>query len=277
MALFIPATRAVSASANFTTARPSVTGFGTQVTASGTPHALTGTPTQLIASTSVEGEWLYIAIHNSAVGATVTDGLVNLYIGAGGSETLFIDSLAAGWAATLALSMSPQRYWFPVRIPRGTRISAEFRALIASDVCTVYVVVGNSNGEHWTGSGVETLGATTASSRGTTITAGSSSEGSWTSMGTTGRRWRYLNMATMSNNDTTLVATVNAWDVGSGSAVLQGMEGRMFSTDGGSESQQMFEARGLWCDIPASTALQLRGQSHGTPSGAQSALLYGVY
>ena len=277
MALLVPAARAVSASANFTTARPSTTGLGTQLTASATPHALPASPTQLIASTAVEGEWLYVAIHNMGVAATVTDALLNLYIGGAGSEVLFIDSLAAGWSSTLALGNVPQRYWFPVRIPRGTRISGSLRSLIASDVGTVYVAVGNSNGEHWVGSGVETLGEVTASSKGTAVTPGSSSEGSWASMGTTGRRYRYLNMRSMGNNDTSIVAGAIAWDIGSGSAVLQGMEGKMFSIDNASETQQMWEARGLWCDIPSGTALQLRGQSHTTPSGAQTGILYGCY
>lgn len=277
MALLVPASRAVSGSANFTTARPSTTGLGTQLTAHATPHSLPATPTELISATTIEGEWLYVAIHNSAVATTVTDGLVNLYIGGSGSETLFIDSLVAGWAAGISFSSGPSHFWFPVRIPRGTRISAAFRSRITVDVCTVYVAVGNSNGEHWVGSGVETLGETTASSKGTAITLGSASEGSWTSIGTTGRRWKYLNMAAMSNNDTSIVAETVAYDVGSGSAVLQGMEGKMFSMDASTEAQQMWESRGLWCDIPSGTALQLRGQSNATPSGAQTAILYGCY
>lgn len=277
MALLVPAARQASYSANFTTARPGLTTMGTQLAGSATPHAL-GTITQLIAATTVEAEWIYIAIHDMAVGATVTDALLNIYIGPGGSETLFIDSLLAGWSSTLAQSGVPNRFWFPVRIPRGTRISGALRTLIASDVGTVYVCVGNSNGAHWVGSGIETLGEVTASSRGTNVTPGTTSEGAWASMGTSGRRYRYLNMRPMGNNDTSLLATTIAWDIGSGSAVLQGMEGLMFSTDGGNEFNMIWEAAGVWCDIPSGTALQLRGQSHGASvSGAQSACLYGVY
>lgn len=277
MALFVPATRQASYSANFTTARPGLTTLGTQLTGHGTPHSL-GAITQLIAATTVEAEWIYIAVHNMNVGATVTDALLNIYIGAEGSETLFIDSLLAGWSATLAAGGIPAHYWFPVRIPRGTRISGALRTLIASDVGTVYVCVGNSNGMHWVGSGIETLGEVTASSKGTAITPGTSSEGNWASIGTSARRYRYLNMRAMSNNDTSVLATTIAWDIGTGSAVLQGMEGLMFSTDGGNEYQMAWEANGLWCDIPSGTALQARGQSHGASvSGAQTACLYGVF
>lgn len=277
MALAVPASRAVSSSANFTTARPSLTGLGTQLTAHATPHSLPSPPTELIAATVVEGEWLYVFIHNMAVSATLTDALVNIYIGGAGSETLLIDSLLAGWSNTLVLGGGPAHYWFPLRIPRGTRISAALRALITVDVCTVYVAVGNSNGAHWVGSGVETLGAVTGSSKGTAITAGGASEGAWTSIASSGRRYRYLNMGAMSNNDTSIVAEGIAWDVGVGSAVYQGMEGEMFSVNNSSESMQMFESAGLWCDIPSGTALQLRGQSHTAPSGATTACLYGVY
>jgi hypothetical protein len=277
MALLVPAARAVGGSANFTTARPGLTTLGTQIAASATPHALTGTPTQLIAATTIEAEWVYVAIHNSAVSNAITDGLVNIYIGAGGSETLFIDSLAAGWGGTLA-GYLPKRFWFPVRIPRGTRISAEFRALIASDVCTVYIAVGNSNGEHWVGSGVETLGADTAASRGTAFTPGAASEGAWATMGTTGRRWRYINPQNIGNNDTSINAETLAVDIGTGSAVYQGMEGKTFMMNNTTvESNTSWEARGLWCDIPSGTSLQMRGQSHATPSGLTYGLLYGVY
>src|SRR3990167_4825600 len=155
MSLAVPASRAQARQRNFSGV-PSAT-WGTEITASATPHALTGTPTQLIAATTYEAEWIRLTFANTTIAATNTDGLVNLYIGGAGSEVLFIDSLLAGWSSSMLVGDGDVRtYWFPVRIPRGTRLSAEYRALIANDTVLVMVELGVSNGEHWGGSGVET-------------------------------------------------------------------------------------------------------------------------
>lgn len=274
MALLVPAARKQSGSQNYTSgARPSNT-MGTVLTASATPHTL-GSITQIIASTTYEAEWFRIYVNNSAVSATITDQLLNIYVGGAGSEVLFIDSLLCGWAAPVA-SGAATIYWFPVRIPRGTRISGALRALIASDTVQVMIDYGVSNGEHWVGGGIETLGADTANSRGTAVTPGSTSDGSWATIGTSGRRYRYLMPGIAGNNDTSLVAETIAWDVGSSSAVYQNMAD-FWTYDSTSENQGPWLPRGWWCDVPSGTSLQVRGQSSTTPSGLQYACLYGVY
>ena len=264
MALAIPYSRNIARERNVT-GRPIDT-LGTTITASATPHALTGTPTQIIAATRDEAEWIRVHILAMSTAATNTDALLNIYIGGAGSEVLFIDSLMAG----------PRAFWFPVRIPRGTRISAELRALVASDTCEVWIDLGVSNGAHWVGSGVETLGEDTAQSEGTDITPGTTSEGSWTSIGTTGRRYCYIVPGIMGNNDTTLLSGDITWDIGVGSALYQGMEDWL-TFDHSSEIQRNHLDFGFWCDIPSGTALQMRGQSGTTVSGLQTATLYGVY
>lgn len=274
MGLLVPASRKQSGGQNYTAgARPSNT-MGTLLTASATPHAL-GSKTQLIAATSYEAEWCRITFINSFISATLTDQLCNIYIGAAASEVPLIPNLQCGWAATITLGV-PMAYWFPLRIPRGARISADLRALIASDTVDVIFEYGVSNGEHWVGSGVETLGADTANSRGTAVTPGGASEGSWATIGTSSRKYRYITPGIQGNNDTTIAAESNTWDIGSGSALLQGLSD-YYTVDLAAESQSQWTPRGFSCDIPASTALQLRGQSSTTPSGLQYATLHGVY
>lgn len=275
MALLVPAARSQSFRSNYS-GRPT-TSWGTTLTASSTPHALPASPTEVVTSTAVESEWVRFTFHGMAVAATITDALCNIYIGGAGTETLLIDSLQVGWSSTVALGSVPRVYWFPLRIPRATRISASLRSLIASDVAYVMVEYGVSNGNHWCGSGVETLGEVTGSSRGTSMTLGTASDGGWTSMGTTGRRYRYLTPAMMSNNDTSIVAGWTAVDVsGDNSTVLQGME-NLVSIDNASELQANVRETGFWCDVPSGTTLYLRGQSHTTPSGVQYGTIYGVY
>jgi hypothetical protein len=273
MGLLVPAARAQSYQRNYS-GRPTTT-WGTTLTG-GTSHNLPASPTEVISATTIEAEWVRITIHGVFVSATLTDALCNIYIGGAGTETLFIDSLSAGWTSTVAQGSLGVSYWFPVRIARGTRISASLRSLIASDTAYIMVEVGNSNGAHWVGSGVETLGETTASSRGTSVTLGQASAGGATSMGTTGRRYRYICPMVQGNNDTTAVAQWVAWDVtNSGGTILQGLENYLTAQS----ATEWWETPGYgyWCDLPESTALYLSGQSHTAPSGVVYAHLYGVY
>jgi len=278
VSLVIPASRAQARQRNFTGV-PADT-WGTTVTASATPHALTGTETEIIASTTYEAEWIRITVANTSGAATNTDCLLNVYFGAAGSEVLIIDSLLAGWSPGIGAGVSatalPRSYWFPLRVPRATRISCELRALIASETVEVLVELGVSNGAHWVGSGVETLGEDTAQSEGTDVTPGSAAEGTFTAIGTTGRRYRYIIPGIMGNNDTTMIANTVAWDIGVGSAGYQGMDD-FTTTDNATEYQANWIVMGFWCDIPSGTALQLRGAAMQAPSGLQTACLYGVY
>jgi hypothetical protein len=248
---------------------------GTQLTGS-TAHALPASPTEIIsaATNNLEAEWIRIHVMSMSTSATNTDALLNIYIGGAGSETLFIDSLSAGWSPTPAAVGLPCVYWFPVRIPRGTRISGSLRSLIASDTVRVLVEVGVSNGAHWVGSGVETLGETTASSRGTAVTPSTTGSG-WVSMGTSARRYRYVQVGVQGNNDTTLLDGYLNWHVGTGSALLQRLGGMPSRTDAAEAHE--FAQNGRWCDIASGTALQLNCYSSAAPSGNVFATLHGVY
>jgi hypothetical protein len=245
---------------------------GVTCTASATPHALPASPTEIIsaANNTVEAEWIKVIVHGMNTSATNTDALLNIYIGGAGAETLFIDSLSVGWSPTGYAVGLPQSYWFPVRIPRGTRISASLRALIASDTCEVTIELGVSNGAHWVGSGVETLGETTASSRGTSVT-----EVTWTTIGTSGRRYRYIVVGVQGNNDTSLVDGWWAWHVGTGSAILQHASMMRTRSDAAEAHSNMTEGR--WCDIASGTSLQVYADSSSAPSGVVYATLHGVY
>jgi hypothetical protein len=238
----------------------------------GAAHTLPASPTEIVsaANNTVEAEWIKVIVHNMSTAATSTDALLNIYIGGAGSETLFIDSLSVGWSPTAAAVGLPRSYWFPVRIPRGTRISASLRSLIASDTVEVIIELGVSNGAHWVGSGVETLGETTASSRGTSVT-----EVTWTTMGTSGRRYRYVHLGVQGNNDTTLLDGTHMWWIGTGSAIYQKLGEILTRTDAAEAHSNM--PVGRFCDIPSGTSLQVYWNADAAPSGVVYATLHGVY
>lgn len=274
MGLFVPASRSLGQRKSWTGDAQFGTTTGTLLTASATPHALPAAPTEVVASTAIEADWIEIQIHGMAAPATLTNALCNIYIGAASSETLLIDSLQAGWSPVVTTNDPPYRYWFPIRIPQGTRISASLRALIASDTARVLVKVGNSNRAHWSGSGVETLGEDTASSRGTAVTPATSAP-TWATIGTTGRRYRHIVLGIQGNNDTTAVTVFTQWSIGTGSAVLQNLDDIVASL--ASAEYWTWTNTGRECDIPSGTSLQLRSWSSSAPSGAVYATLHGVY
>lgn len=273
MGLLMPAPRGMKYETNFS-GRPSIT-WGAALTASATPHALSSTRTELVASLAHDTSLIRIRVHGLSASATLTDALLNIYIGAGGSEVLLIDSLQVGWANVLTAG-EPTYYEFPVRIPRGSRLSCTLRALIASETAQVTIECFEHSDYGWVGAGVETLGQVTASSRGTAVTPGTSSDGAWTSIGTSTRRYRAITGVYMGNTDTSLAQGIVSLDIGSGSAALPGLENFDHIADSNERSFPM-TFRPRVCDIPDGTALQARLQCSATDAEVKYVTLYGVY
>jgi hypothetical protein len=271
--LLVPAARGLAARQDWTAEASPATTTGTTLTANATPHSL-GAITQVIASTEVEADWIDIRVHQTSLSATATDALLNIYIGAASSEVLLIDSLSVGWAPSGTSNPQGNVYRFPIRIAKGTRISAALRALIASDVLEVMITYGVANAGEWVGSGVETLGEVTASSRGTAVTPATAAP-SWATMGTTGRRYQHIVLSVQGNNDTTAVGVWMSWTIGTGSAMYQQLGG-ILTTLTAAEVHMVYDT-GRPCDIPSGTSLQLRSWASAAPSGDVYATLHGVY
>src|SRR5215207_2580415 len=107
MALLAPATRPAAQRSDISKDAQFGATTGVTLTASGTPHALPASPTQLVAATDIEAEWLELQVHGIHQSATLTDALLNIYIGGAGSEVLLIDSLSVGWCSVVATGGSP--------------------------------------------------------------------------------------------------------------------------------------------------------------------------
>lgn len=268
--------------ANFS-GRPSAT-WGDLVTASGTPHSLSGTEVELASAAEVAFDVyrMTIIVHSSSTTATSTDQLLNIYTGGSGSEVVLIDSLLAGWSAAPLTAFPMRVYDFPIYIQAGTRISADLRSQIASDDVRVMIELhgGGFLQGGWVGQGVETKGHVIASSRGTLITPGGASEGTFTdiaSSSTTAFEWRYIVPMTARNTDTTMLARYFALDVGVGGSALTGLSNFLFQQNTNENSGQIHSTMGRYCRIAAGTQLQARMQDIGTNVEATDCCLYGVY
>lgn len=151
---------------------------GLTIAASATPHTL-GTWGELIASTASDAYGVTVVVAGTGTTASVNARcLVDIGMGAGGSEIVLIPSLMAGNIATIAsASGNGAVYHFPIYIRAGARLAARCQALIASETVTVMVYLHQRpiGQEFWCGSRVTAYGANSATSSGVAHTPGSTS------------------------------------------------------------------------------------------------------
>lgn len=251
--------------------------FGTNVAAGGTAHTLSASFVVLFAATTYDTHWITIIPHNTASSATRTDSLLNLYIGSAGNEVVFIPNLLTGWCGSFGGFVEGRAYRFPVYIPAGSRITAKSQALIVSDAVYVWVVLECCTGLLPNcGRAVEALGINTGSSIGTSVTGGTTSEGTFVDIGTTTRDWKFVTPGVQGTLADTVMADESLHlDIGVGGSAYRGLDDFQFFKTFQEKSYQEFPGR--YCQMPTGTALQLRSQSAGTTPEATDMALYGVY
>lgn len=119
-------------------------GQGTHTTP-GTAHTY-GTPTQLIASTPFDAHALLFRTTTATTSTGLrTDHLVEIMIGAAGSETTLIGPVLLGWRSTNTTIM------LPVFVPAGSRISVRIKGHQTSKAFACYVDLFGSPGKHHAG------------------------------------------------------------------------------------------------------------------------------
>jgi hypothetical protein len=250
---------------------------GTVLTSDGTAHVEPATETEIIAATDFDTDWVYVKFMNNGGAVINSSSLVNIKVGAVGSEQLLIPNLLAGWVST-EFSAPARTYKFPLRIPAGSRISGTHRsARVNTGVTCQIKLFGGGEGMHWTGSAVEEVGAFTGDSGGTSVSPGQASDGTLTSLGTTAHDWGYVLPMVGGNVDTAEVGGAVAADLGSSSSVaIPGLDEFYFSSSISeffSNPQAIF---GRFCFVPAGTTLHLRSQGSGA-GDADDWVVYGVY
>jgi hypothetical protein len=153
----------------------SVTGLNNNtvtLTASATAHTK-GSWTQLIASTSGASNIFSSVWQGSAVASTDTATLMDIGIGASGSETVIASNIAVGGygSATIVL---------PVNIPSGTRIAARIQGVRGSQTIqtfgNIYALNISGSAASLFPSSVDVLGTDSATSTGTAMSGAS---GTW--------------------------------------------------------------------------------------------------
>lgn len=138
------------------------------VAADATPHTK-GAWVQLVASTSEACNVLAVTFSNQATG-TATQGLIDIGVGASGSEQVVISNSVGGAGSTIANSLHTT-YWFPVSIPAGSRIAARHQNVIGSRISTINLGLLFISTNNKMPSSLDTYGADTSTSVGVTLTS----------------------------------------------------------------------------------------------------------
>lgn len=198
---------------NCLTVRPGDT-YGTTVTPGNNVY---GAYAQLLSATAFATYFIEITVHGISVAAAAKDALITIGIDpAGGSAyTDFIQHLVVSNASlgSGGPGVVGKTYRFPLKIPVGASIAAKASVNNAT-VGTARVAVklyGRPSRPELVRAGayVDTFGAVTASSSGTTVVPGTTADGAWTLLGSNFARPYWWWQAGMGANDATLGGGAN--------------------------------------------------------------------
>jgi hypothetical protein len=173
-------------------------------------------------------------------------------------------------------------YYFPLFIPAGSAIAARAsvnNATVGTLSCWIQLFGRPTRPDLVkVGSRVTAYGIVAASSRGTTITPGTVSEGAYVSLGTPSvdNWWWQVGMGV---NDGSMSDNVNHLDLAYGDATNKHLilEDVPWMSDGGEGTQSyMYEGDECCRHIPASQELWGRAQCSATPDSAISMAAYGL-
>lgn len=162
-------------------------------------------------------------------GTVNSDMLVDIGIGASGSEVVLVNSLYNALGTDAARC---SQYRLPIKLPAGTRIAARSRSNVANNAVGVVIYATASETMTVPGSSVvATYGATTGSSRGTSLDSGGTANtyGAWTQITASTlyeSRWISIGVASGANyslTDADRLLDIGIGESGSEVALLEGL------------------------------------------------------
>jgi hypothetical protein len=208
---------------------------GTAVTAGGSANTY-GTWTQIHAGLTYASDWVKVAFQGvETSGDVISATTLNAYFDIGiGPNSGAVTVIAEKLGGPNAYGMG-HIYFMPLRIPPDTPVWARHQNTAASAKGAVAISVqgGNMNpGTINTVSRIVALGATTASTTGTTITPTSGTEDAWTEIvASTTDDYAGVMISPMFRVDTSTTAKVTWLDVGVGGSGSEFVVGDMLTTE----------------------------------------------
>jgi hypothetical protein len=210
-------------------------------------------------------------------------GLMDVLIDRAGGTSWgsFIDDLLYGHGSIQAANVGTSHwYHFPVRVPAGSTLAVRARkqgATINAARVVMYLYGQPKRPDlWWCGANVESLGITAASSKGTAFTPGNT--GAWStpaSIGTSSRRYGAVQFSACVDS-TTATAIGYYYQMTTSSAQWPGTPTQYRTYNTSEAGSTTGYNSPIFCDIPASTQLYMRGTASGT-AVAHTGAIYGVY
>ena len=241
--------------------------------------------TEILSDTAYDTFGIMISLNGGLYSAEARDYLVNIGIDHNG-DTDYNDCTIPNLLATNCgnLLNTGVWYYFPLYIPAGSALAASVSCSHATDR-NVYVGVtlfGRPTRPEMVraGSYVDSFGAVTAASDGTTITSGTTSEGNWTQMGSTTTKPYWWWQSGWGSNDSSLTAVLYAMDVAVGTAALREIIYQdQLKTNAGTAEQSAQSFLPNHChiaEVAAGVEVYARFQCSGTADSNLSSIVYAL-
>lgn len=279
MSLLVPGPNRFTWAFDSRTDRPSATD-GTSTTPGNNTKGSYSSAIVSAANMANDAWWVEIYISSGAGSAAARDTLVDIGMDAAGgtSYSVLIPDLLGSSSSPYA-TFGGHRYAFPLHIPAGAQLAARSsvnNATGGNPRVAIAVYGCPTNPELlWKGHAVEALGIVSGSSRGTSITSGTTSEGSWTSLGALSNDAHFFEVGFGINN-ATMAALGYHLDVGCGVSTgdVVVIQDALASTT--SAEQVTKPAYGKFADIAAGLNVYGRMQCSGTADTGLSMAAYAV-
>lgn len=190
---------------------------GATATAHATPHTVGGW-TEIVAATTKPVTMLHVRIDAATLSSgTDSSMLLDVGVGAAASEVAIIPSLAAGYHSVNQYRV----YDIPVYIPAGSRVAVRCQSAITLATCAVRMWGDTMPGYEQPAPSCIAIGAVTAASQGTVLTAPGSlnTKGAWTELtASCPQPLRAVVVQTQGASDLALGAAYVVVDIGVGAA-----------------------------------------------------------
>lgn len=264
------------------TTRPAAA-YGTAITAGAIDTY--GSYVEVLSDTAITEDCFGILINCNAVGVSAGIREGTLTIGkdeAGGTSYVdWLTDLIVGGAADYTYSLGGGAwYYFPMYIKAGTALAAKWACSTASESCSVNLRVygrPKNPGTVRYATKFQNFGA--SAGNGTSITSGTTSDGSWTQVGSSPSTPLWWWQIGWQNADSTASSQSFHIDLARGDASNKHImiENALFATASVEFTRCGFYSS-VHCDGEVTTAdlIYMRAQCNGTPDSALTCAAYGV-
>lgn len=246
------------------------------VTASGTINTK-GAWAELVAATSLESFGFWLSYSDVFITATNTSMLVDIGIGAAGSEVVIVPDINCAGAER---GLGKQTFW-PLFVPAGVHIAARTQAVIASDTVNVRIFLLQSpqTFDPYIFNTCTAYGVDATNSRGTSYTphATAFTKGSWAQVSASSSRdHRAWQVIVDPLGSTALTGAALYVDIGAGAAASE----QVVSPDSYfvSSVQEIVDGPVVpvpaYCPVASGTRIAVRGSASGASMSALGAIVY---